>query len=126
MNPSDEARWIGAAPTYIAQYMGAAGLQNPGNNSLLCDTGAVGGGWYDIFVVVTASNQLGVSNLDFQWRNAANSANVLDIPFFGYTELALSFELRNIKVGAGERFRFYITGGFTGIVGASIFAVRRA
>jgi len=126
MDPRDEARQIGVVQSWLAHSGGFGGVQNPGANTIIADTGPVAFGYYDIVWMVTTNCALTAGQLDIQWRNAANDANIADVPLFANSQLCFIATWPLLKVSSGESFRVFSSAGFTGVVGAGIFAIRRA
>jgi hypothetical protein len=125
MNPSDLARYVGAAPTWLAQLPVSNVIDNPANDAVLADTSSLASGYYDIFAFVSNSAAVGAYKLMFDHRNAANTANIarldLQLPANSYTPIYLY----GIKVAQNERFRFFVSVGWTGRVSTMIYAIRR-
>ena len=125
MNPSDLARYVGAAPTWLAQVPVSSVTDNPANDAVLADTSGLEAGVFDIFAFVSNSAAVGAYKLMFDHRDATNTTNIarldLQLPANSYTPIYLY----GIKVAVGERFRFFVSVGWTGRVSAMIYAIRR-
>jgi hypothetical protein len=126
MDARDQARWIGAAPTWLANYYGQGSFANPGAGTISGDTGTLANGWYNVTVVITSDFALGGGHLDFQWRNAANTANKFVLPIISANGICLSFSFGPWYFALNERMRLYSSAGFTGIVTGLIIAAQRA
>ena len=128
MNPSDQARQVGVVDSWLAQYTAYAGATNPGADAVIADVGALAAGYYDVTVVLTASDTAGAADLGLEHRNAGNTATL----FAAYMDVGAGYigtvviHWWNYKVAASERFRVIVVTGFTGHAVGSILAVRRA
>lgn len=126
MNPSDQARQIGVVTAWLAQYRVSNSQTNPPNDTVLCDTNQMAAGYYDVFFGALTNCAVTMANISLQWRNAANAADLFSVGFCAANQLSYWGQLLGIQVVVNERFRLYITTGFTGTVVGFILAVRRA
>jgi len=125
MNPSDLARYVGAAPTWLKQYRVSGTVTNPAALTIITETGAMEGGYYDVFWFVGAGMALPYNGILFAWRNAANTAYL-----WGeyYTQAAAGNHqglLLGIQVLSSERFWILNEPALVGSATGAIIAVRR-
>jgi len=90
--------------------------------TVLADSGqlAADDWWVDCSI---SQNDGTTVDLSLQWRNAANNANILEIPFFGGLRVGKLFGFRNVLVN--ERFRLISNTNIAGII-HSYMATRQA
>lgn len=92
---------------------------NPVDDALVADTGALSVGNYDVIVTVGAS---AAAHFAVQRRNAANGANVGDVPIL-YAAAGQSGQYRfYYTLAEGERIRVIMDDALTGTVACSINA----
>ena len=104
-------------------------------NLILADTGALPAGTYDVKVIVSwvtnAAPAGATGTFDFQHRNAANAANLANVPLAWETELGDNIAHSDTFTYAtvlalNERLRFQLlVAGYNGRVGTTIMAARR-
>jgi hypothetical protein len=126
MNPSDLARYVGAAPTWLAQYLAFGGKNNPAANDILADTGAMAAGYYDVFWNCASTAAVTDYTLIFSWRDAANTGDFWNQCFCSAGAITMNGFLLGVKVGANERFKLWFPQALTGVIRGGIVAVRRA
>jgi hypothetical protein len=95
----------------------SAATANPGTSDILADTGALGPGRYEVRVLVGGD---AAGTFQVQRRNAANGANVGDVPII-YTAATSSGEyVLTYVLETGERIRVLPTASLTGNFAATI------
>ena len=104
-------------------------------NLILADTGQLPAGTYDVKAIVSwvtnAAPAGATGTFDFQHRNAANAANLSNVPLAWETELGDNIASSDTFTFAtvlalDERLRFQLLiAGFNGRVGTTIMAARR-
>lgn len=125
MDLRDQARWIGAAPTWLRQYQIYGWVVDPVSNQVICDTGQLAAGYYDIFANVSANVALVSDALSLESRNAANTAVIHYVQIMSGGANTFRFQFFGIKMELNERWRVRAGTNITGHVSGSIFAVRR-
>ena len=126
MDPRDQARQVGVASSWIAQVPVWGDINNPIAAQVICDTGALPVGWYDVFYCFSAAAAGGYYSLGFEHRNAANTSTLwIDMLITAAAGSARN-AFYNIYVANDERFRIESPGGFSGRCMGAIYAVRRA
>lgn len=139
MGEKNQMRWWGIRPTdppenipveikssvgWEAQGSVNASLSNPGDGTIVLDTGALAVGYYDLFVIMTVDTTHRWFAL--QVRNAANTATLHTI----YNHVAAStpahYTLKNIKLAANERFRLLQGNAISGKLEASFWWTRHS
>lgn len=126
MNPSDQARQVGVVDSWLGHYRPYGAIANPVGAQIICDTGQMAGGYYDIMYQMSATVAIGAGLLFFSWRNAANSAYIFQDYFHSAVANSKRGFLKGVKVAQGERFRVEAGGAVTGSLTGGIIAVRRA
>lgn len=112
---------------------------NPTTATVLADTGQLGnsiaspmsgtalitggGGIYEVLVVIN-SEVASVTEYVVQRRNAANGANVGDVPILYCPASSIHSELLRFEAESGERFRVLPNANITGDVTVTIQAQR--
>lgn len=126
MDPRDLTRFVGSAPTWLGDAKCNGYNTNPSNGDILCDTGALYGGYYDFDVVGAGSSYVIAGNLVLDWRDAPNTGFVwYYFPMF-YASSIWSHTFRGIKINNNERWRWRCGATYTGILTTAIIATRRA
>jgi len=126
MDPRDQARQVGSVDSWLGNYKSSAALTNPGAGAVGADTAGMTGGFYDVHMWGASSIAQGVNGTCFQWRNAANTADILWWYLMSSGAQSWEINLKNVYVLANERFRSFCPVGFTGRFDTAILAVRRA
>ena len=106
-----------------------------GVNAILVDSGQLPAGTYDVKVVISwaAVNAAALvsGTLDFQHRNAANAANLANVPLAWVCDVGFEFSHTEswtyaTVISQNERLRVQnLTAAFTGRIGTTIMAARR-
>jgi len=125
MNPSDLARYVGAAPTWLTQIVSSGGTVNPGAQAVICDTVDLVSGYYDVYFDFTACGTASADRIECQWRTDDNLGNIHRTFSLVQPVVEVHFCWRGIKVADSQRFRIICNGGFTGSIYGSVLAVRR-
>jgi len=125
MDPRDQARQIGVIESWLAQYLISDTQTNPPNATVCADTGQLAAGYYDIYFFASCSSALGVGNLYFAWRDAANTANLILQMIMASGAVFHEFVLKDVKVLINERFRFTVGAAIVGTLVTSIIAIKR-
>jgi hypothetical protein len=126
MNLRDQARWIGAAPTWLSQVKGSTSVQNPTAGQVILDLGALAAGYYDVFFYMGASVALTYGNLAFRWMDADNNNTLWASALYCSGAFVNRDALFGVKVEVGERFKFTSATGFTGWCTVGAVIVQRA
>jgi len=126
MNPSDQARQVGVVDSWAGQYLVRDFKVNPSALDVICDTGQLAAGFYDVEVYVGVSAAAGIDQCNIQYRDAANTDNKFQVIFYTPGAACDIFHFYNLKVTADERIRVQSYLGFTGRIDAHVRAVRRA
>jgi len=126
MNPSDLARYVGAAPTWLAQGSAFGAVLNPATNALIVDTGGLSAGFYDFWIILTPEAAINLSYFIVAHRNAANTANLHYFYPEGPAGWTFQYKIKGWKVEAGERVRIVTVNTWAGQIYAHIWWVRRA
>ncbi len=116
--------------TYESGEIFSAYTANPAINTVLVDTGALGAGVYDC-IFGFSYEQINVTmNLEFQWRNAANAANLAAWPnaISNITQTGQSMPIGpfSLNIGLNERIRVItLLGATTGQISAYMMVALR-
>ncbi len=81
--------------------------------TILADSGQLPASDYWVDCSISQNDGTTV-DLELQWRNAANSANILSIPFFGGLRVGKLFAFRTVALN--ERFRLVSNTNIAGII----------
>ena len=125
MNPSDLARYVGAAPTWLKDYRASGGTANPPNDTDLADTGPMEAGVYDIYFDFYSDGAANAGHFYIEWRNALNTASNHEIAFVIQPVQERHFSWKGLHLASNERIRIYVYSTFTGTINGSILAIRR-
>ena len=126
MFPMNQARWQGSVDSMVDQTLSFVNLENPPGSMVFADTAGLGAGFYDITFCVNCTVACAQSRVVLEWRNAANSASLWNLGWDTTGAKSDIFNLFNLKVAAGERFRIYNYLSLSGLLMTSIIATRRA
>lgn len=124
MKPSDQARWQGTVDSWLAQGNNDGILSTPADASVIADSGQLIAGWYDFKVLLTANcdHYRGLVT----HRNAANSATLHTWHFMwsAYTNDMIIID--NWRMLVDERMRVVVAAVPSGVIGATVYWVRKA
>lgn len=107
-----------------AQGSDSASLNNPGDGTIVLDTGALAVGYYDVFVTISVDTTH--RWFAFQVRNAANNATLHTIYIHVAASTPAPFTIKNIKLVANERFRVLQGNAITGKLEAGLWWTRHS
>ncbi len=109
-----------ATPPYkITEIFSAGQLNAPAANTVMADTGQLPIGAYTVIMTVVGAV---VDFWEFQWRNAANAANLVIHAFAVPQDTPFTFEVRLDIQTPNERFRVVKPGAGVGLYQATLFA----
>jgi len=126
MIPHNLAKYQPCVDSMINQVVVFANVGDPGASTVLVDTGALAAGFYDIIFSMNTYIALASTTIVFEWRDATNASSIWNLIYNSPATKCDVFNLRNLKVQASQRFRWYCYGALTGVFGAGIIATRRA
>lgn len=114
-------------PLYTSSEIFDGQLNNPAANAIVVDTGQVLAGDYDIQCWMAIAHLTGVSNImEFEHRNAANSANLTRWFIIAGVANSETFHAEfALTLAENERLRVRSATGTTQSVGATIALKRR-
>lgn len=124
MEPTDKARQVGVVDSWDAQGSVRVGVTDPALNDVAIDTGPLAAGYYDFMCAIAPGPD--VKALEYEHRNAANTATLHAMPTRGLADLFIMIKISNWKFATNERLRCTVGVVWAGTVRFSIWWTRRA
>lgn len=103
---------------------------SPVANQIIFDTGSLSAGIYDCFYGMSSGNVTTRSNIDLEWRNAANTANLATFPYGAFSGAGTQGEMAtfgpfSLNIGLNERLRLNNVTANGGIVAGYLMIALR-
>lgn len=117
-------------PTFDSAEIFSGAVATPNINSVIVDTGQLPEGIYDVLMGLSVNQPSTGSDLDFQWRDAANAATLADWPTKIGTTVPVPDNgprfIFSLNIALNERLRlFNSTNQTTGGISGWIMAAKR-
>lgn len=125
MNLSDLGLIRPRVKPYFGRVVVRGDATNPSAGQVICETGALAEGIYDVYYAMSYSNNVGFPQLCFTWRDAANAAWLWLDSVAGVGAGSVRNALDGVYVFASERFRIEAITAYTGVLSGTIATMRR-